>query len=68
MDIPIRIRGEMAAILCLEHTGPRRNWEADEESFALAVAGLAALAAVPGSRVWASVKATEVTVIPAGTR
>ncbi len=58
MDIPIRIRGEMAAILCLEHTGPRRNWEADEESFALAVAGLAALAIV-GSERWQALRELE---------
>jgi signal transduction histidine kinase/CheY-like chemotaxis protein len=58
MDIPIRLRGEMMGVLCHEHTGPRRNWEADEESFALAVAGLAALAIVGHER-WQALRELE---------
>jgi two-component system sensor histidine kinase/response regulator len=58
MDIPIRVRGETIGILCHEHTGPRRNWEADEESFALAVAGLAALAIVGYER-WQALRELE---------
>jgi signal transduction histidine kinase/ActR/RegA family two-component response regulator len=58
MDIPIRVRGETMGILCHEHTGLRRSWEADEESFALAVAGLAALAIVGYER-WHALRELE---------
>ena len=58
MDVPIRIRGETVGVLCHEHTGPRRNWEADEQSFAIAVAGLAALAIVGHER-WQALRELE---------
>ena len=58
MDVPIRLRGETIGVLCHEHSGPRRNWEADEESFALAVAGLAALAIVGHER-WQALRELE---------
>jgi signal transduction histidine kinase len=58
MDIPIRVRGETAGVLCHEHSGPPRNWEADEQSFAIAVAGLAALAIVGYER-WQALQELE---------
>jgi signal transduction histidine kinase len=58
MDIPIRVRGETAGVLCHEHTGPPRNWEADEQSFAIAVASLAALAIVGYER-WQALQELE---------
>jgi signal transduction histidine kinase/CheY-like chemotaxis protein len=58
MDVPIRVRGETVGVLCHEHTGPRRDWEADEQSFAIAVAGLAALAIVGHER-WQALRELE---------
>lgn len=44
LDVPIRLGGPEAGVLCHEHVGPLRQWTADEVSFAVAVANLAALA------------------------
>ncbi len=38
LDVPVRWRGSIAAVLCLEHTGARRNWTMEEHSFAAGVA------------------------------
>ncbi len=53
MDIPIRVRGQTVGVLCHEHIGPPRLWQADEQSFAVAVASLAALAIVGNERLQA---------------
>ena len=34
LDASIRIEGEVVGILCLEHVGPKRIWQADEIAFA----------------------------------
>ena len=34
LDASIRIEGEVVGILCLEHIGPKRIWQADEIAFA----------------------------------
>src|SRR5690606_17447038 len=34
LDASIRIEGEVVGILCLEHIGPQRTWQADEIAFA----------------------------------
>ena len=34
MDVPIRHHGRMIGIICAEHTGPMRQWNADEVTFA----------------------------------
>ncbi len=44
LDVPIHLGGTEAGVLCHEHIGPRRQWTADEESFAVAVANLTSLA------------------------
>ncbi|MBU1332297.1 MAG: EAL domain-containing protein [Gammaproteobacteria bacterium] len=34
LDASIRVGGEVVAVLCLEHTGTARTWQADEVAFA----------------------------------
>jgi signal transduction histidine kinase len=43
LDAPIRGGGKMVGVVCHEHTGPRRNWNPDEQSFAASMADLVAL-------------------------
>ncbi len=44
LDVPIHLGGTEAGVLCHEHIGPMRQWTADEESFAVAVANQTSLA------------------------
>ena len=44
MDVPIYVEGSLRGVLCHERVGPARPWTADEEAFAVAVAGVVALA------------------------
>lgn len=39
LDVPIRHRGVMIGILCLEHQGPMRQWQTEEQIFATTLAG-----------------------------
>ena len=41
LDSPIRVGGRLAGVLCLEHRGPQRLWQASETTFAAAVSDLA---------------------------
>src|SRR5690606_31593854 len=34
LDASIRLGGEVVGVLCLEHIGPARTWQADEIAFA----------------------------------
>ena len=38
LDAPIRLRGRVVGVVCLEHTGVPRIWQSDEVNFAGAVA------------------------------
>lgn len=38
LDAPIRVGGELAGVLCLEHTGSMRHWTGQEVAFASSVA------------------------------
>lgn len=44
LDIPLRLNGRVDGVLCAEHVGGRREWVADEQVFALAAAGVLAVA------------------------
>ena len=44
LDVPIRLSGSRAGVLCHEHVGAVRTWHPDEESFAVSVGNLVALA------------------------
>jgi PAS domain S-box-containing protein len=38
LDSTVRVFGEVAGVVCLEHTGEQRSWELDEITFSAAVA------------------------------
>ncbi len=44
LDVPILVGGRVRGVLCLEFRGGRRVWTAEEQSFAMAVAGFTAMA------------------------
>ncbi|MEZ0230435.1 MAG: GAF domain-containing protein [Planctomycetota bacterium] len=44
LDVPIWVEGIMVGVLCHEHLGGRREWTIDDENFAYAMGGFAALA------------------------
>jgi len=43
MDSVVRVRGGVVGVLCCEHTGRVRRWSHDEQTFAVALANLAAM-------------------------
>jgi PAS domain S-box-containing protein len=59
LDIPLHQNETVAGVLCLEHTGPMRNWTADEQSFALAIANLLVVALTDRDRRDAAQRLTE---------
>jgi hypothetical protein len=44
LDVPIWAHGRMTGVICHEHTGPRRLWTDDDETFAFLLSNLIALA------------------------
>ncbi|MFA6484641.1 MAG: PAS domain S-box protein, partial [Bacteroidales bacterium] len=42
LDVGFMIDGELAGVVCLEHTGQKRDWKSDEEGFLSAIASLVA--------------------------
>ncbi|MBW0001403.1 MAG: PAS domain S-box protein [Verrucomicrobia bacterium] len=44
LDAPVWVGGQVVGVLCHEHTGPVRDWPAEEVDFASAVAAMVALA------------------------
>ncbi|HEY1050638.1 MAG TPA: PAS domain S-box protein, partial [Prosthecobacter sp.] len=43
LDAPVHLNGALAGVLCLEHVGAARHWQADEQSFAVSTANLVSL-------------------------
>jgi two-component system, cell cycle sensor histidine kinase and response regulator CckA len=50
LDAPVHVQGAMAGVLCCEHIGPARQWTADEQTFAVAVANLTSLVLAQAER------------------
>ena len=44
LDVPIKNRDRLAGVVCLEHTGPRRTWQPEEQQFAAFLSSLVSLA------------------------
>ncbi|MDE2599333.1 MAG: CHASE domain-containing protein [Rhodocyclaceae bacterium] len=43
MDVPLRVGGKVAGVICHEHVGPARIWAQDEQNFAASIGDLASL-------------------------
>jgi PAS domain S-box-containing protein len=43
LDAPINVIGNVAGVICCEQVGPARQWTADEQTFAIAVANVVSL-------------------------
>ncbi len=41
---PFRIEGKVKGVICFEHTGPQREWIAEEQNFSAAMADMVAMA------------------------
>jgi PAS domain S-box-containing protein len=50
IDAPVWVRGEVVGVLCHEHTGPPRDWSAEEIDFVSALASMVSLALEESSR------------------
>lgn len=44
LDVPIKNGDRLAGVVCLEHTGPARSWQPEEQQFAAFVSSLVSLA------------------------
>lgn len=44
LDAPIKVRGDIWGVICIEHRGPMRVWDANEQAFAASVADVASIA------------------------
>lgn len=42
MDVPVRLQGKLVGIVCHEHTGPVREWTAEDQGFGISVADMVA--------------------------
>lgn len=57
--VAVRLRGELAGALCVEHIGSTRKWHPGEESFTQALADLVSLALETSERLRAEVALSE---------
>ena len=51
LDIPIKTGDKLAGVVCLEHTGPNRAWQWEEQQFAAFVSSLVSLAIEASDRI-----------------
>jgi PAS domain S-box-containing protein len=51
LDVPIRLQGRVTGVLCCEHTGPKRHWTLEEESFVTSTVDFVTSALVAQERV-----------------
>jgi len=51
LDVPIKNGDRLAGVVCLEHTGPRRAWQPEEQQFAAFVSSLVSLAIEASDRI-----------------
>ena len=50
LDAPICLRGELVGVICIEHTGPSRDWSPEEIDFVSALAATMSLALEESNR------------------
>jgi PAS domain S-box-containing protein len=50
LDVPVWVGGELVGVLCHEHTGPPRDWSAEEVDFVSGLAVMVSLALEESSR------------------
>ena len=51
LDVPIKNGDRLAGVVCLEHTGPGRDWQPEEQQFAAFVSSLVSLAMEASERI-----------------
>jgi len=51
LDIPIKAGDKLAGVVCLEHTGPKRAWQWEEQQFGAFVSSLVSLAIEASDRI-----------------
>jgi len=59
LDAPIRVHGELDGVLCCEQIGEPRQWDYDDENFALALANLVGRSIADVQRRTAALQASE---------
>ena len=52
LDAPVWVSGKVVGVLCHEHTGPPRDWSAEEIDFVSALASMVSLALEESNRAW----------------
>ena len=59
LDVPVWVRGEVVGVICHEHTGPAREWSAEEIDFASSLAAMISLALEESNRARSELKLRE---------
>ncbi|MBD2181750.1 response regulator [Aerosakkonema funiforme] len=59
LDMPIRVKGKTAGVVCLEHVGFARHWTPEDENFARSIANLVSLAIEARERKYAELALRE---------
>jgi len=59
LDVPIRLRGAMIGVVCLEHVGPPRDWSSEDQQFGASLGDQAALVLEASARAEAMVALRE---------